>query len=83
MAPTDISIILHQTLEILWTIAITRGHNNIESSINIVVKVIQMDDKLFKRMKYCSIGWRVVKLDEYTHYNLEPTVFEVFGIVDS
>jgi hypothetical protein len=40
-----------------------------------------MDDKLFKWMKYYSIGWRIVKMDEYIHYNLEPTVFGVFGIL--
>jgi hypothetical protein len=39
-----------------------------------------MDDKLFKWMKYCSIGWRNVKLDVYIHYNLEPKVFGVFGV---
>jgi hypothetical protein len=55
--------IVHQTLQILWGIAITRGHSNIESPINTMVKVIQMDDKLFKTdemlfkwMKNCQIG---------------------------
>jgi hypothetical protein len=32
-------------------------------------------------MKYCLIGWRIVELDEYAHYKLEPTVFGVFGVV--
>jgi hypothetical protein len=39
---------LYQILQISWATAITRGHSNIESPINIVVKVIQMDDKIFK-----------------------------------
>jgi hypothetical protein len=40
-----------------------------------------MDDKLFKWMKYCSNGWRIVELDEFIDYNLEPTVFGVFGVI--
>jgi hypothetical protein len=32
-------------------------------------------------MKNCSIGWKIVKMDEYTHYNLESIVFGVFGVV--
>jgi hypothetical protein len=56
-------MLLHQTLQIPWITAITRGHTNIESPINIVVKAIQMDDKLFKIneilfnwMKNCQNG---------------------------
>jgi hypothetical protein len=37
--------IIHQTLQILWATAIMRGQSNFESPINIVVKVIQMDEK--------------------------------------
>jgi hypothetical protein len=54
---------VHQTLQIVWAIAFTRGHNNNESSINTVIKFIQMEDKLvkidetlFNWMKNCRIG---------------------------
>jgi hypothetical protein len=33
-----------------------------------------MDEILFNWMKKCQ-------MDEYTHYNLEPTVFGVFGVL--
>jgi hypothetical protein len=36
---------------------------------NTVVEFIQMDDIV-------QNGWRIVELDEFTHYNLEPTVLE-------
>jgi hypothetical protein len=52
-----------------------RGHSNSEPSINIVIKFIHMDDNLFEWMKE-------VKLDEFTRYNLAPTVFGVFGVVN-
>jgi hypothetical protein len=29
----------------------------------------------------CSNGWRIVNLDEFTHFNLEPTLFGVFAVV--
>jgi hypothetical protein len=32
-----------------WAAAITKGHNNNETSKNVMVKFIQMDDKLFKK----------------------------------
>jgi hypothetical protein len=54
---------LHQTLQILLAIAITRGHSNNKPPINTMVKFIQMDDKLFKMdkilfnwMNTCQIG---------------------------
>jgi hypothetical protein len=50
------SFSLYQTFQILWVTAITRGHNNIESPINTVVKVIQMEDKLFNWVNKYQIG---------------------------
>jgi hypothetical protein len=43
-----VTLVLHQTLQILWATTITRAHSNIESPIITMVKVIQMDDKSSK-----------------------------------
>jgi hypothetical protein len=41
---------------------------------NTMVELIRMDDKLFKEDE-------TVKMDEFTHYNSAPTVFEVFVVL--
>jgi hypothetical protein len=48
-------ILCYGTLNTPYT-AITRSHSNNEPLINIVVKFIQMDDRLFKWMKNCQFG---------------------------
>ena len=39
-------------------------------------KAFQMDEILFN-------GWKIVKLNGVTHYNLAPTIFGAFGVVIS
>jgi hypothetical protein len=39
-----------------------------------------MDEKLFKMDEILFKWMKIVKLDEFIHYNLAPTVFGVFGI---
>jgi hypothetical protein len=45
-----------------------------------MVKVIQMDDKLFNVDEILFNWMKIVKLNEYTHCNLEPTMFGMFGV---